>query len=259
MHGEPQALVHRHRRRVGGVDVQHRRLDAAGDDRFEARQRQLAAEAEALEVRIDTDHVDLAEPFGCRFVGLVQLRPAEGGEPSVALVEQESRWIEPRFGLAGEHRVDGPAALFGVAGEGAVVDGHPCRFVDARTERARCHRDGQAGRQRAAHLQQPATGHQPERRGRRFVGRGGASHPPVHDATSVGGNRVEGRGDQRRGCLGVSIGHGDRRGVVADGDGRVTERSTVVVQRQLRADRPDGGGVGPPDVEPLHDAATYRP
>ena len=34
VHGEPQALVHRHRRRVGGVDVQHRRLDAAGDDRL---------------------------------------------------------------------------------------------------------------------------------------------------------------------------------------------------------------------------------
>ena len=69
------------------------------------------AQAEAVEVGVDGDHVDLAER---RLVVGVHLGPAEAGEAAVALVQQEAVRVEPRLGLARLERLDVPAALLGV-------------------------------------------------------------------------------------------------------------------------------------------------
>ena len=50
-----------------------------------------------MEVGVDGDHVDLAED---RVVVGVHLRPAEPGQPAVALVQQEAGGVEPRLRLA---------------------------------------------------------------------------------------------------------------------------------------------------------------
>src|SRR4051812_8023225 len=80
-----------------------------------------ASEPAALEVRVDADHVDLAE--GRRLLG-VHLGPHERGQAAAGfvVVEQEAVRVEPRFPLAGTDVVDRPAALLGMLGEAAVVD-----------------------------------------------------------------------------------------------------------------------------------------
>ena len=147
-----------------------------------------------MEVGIDGDDVDL--PQHRRVVG-VDLRPAEAGQPAVALVEQEPVRVEPRLLLPGLERVEVPAALLGMTGEGPVVDGEPGLLVLADDERPRLERRC-VDRQRAAHLVQQATGGQPDLGGQLHVGLGGLEHPPVHVTASLAPDDLQGRVQQLR-------------------------------------------------------------
>ena len=127
-------------------------------------EREGPPEAEAVEVGVDGDHVDLAEG---RVVtgGRVHLGPAEPGQASVAFVEQESVGVEPGLGLGGSQLVGGPAGLVGVPGEGPVVHCEERVVVDTRSEGAQVDRHRVGGRERAANLEHLADEHQPGRGG----------------------------------------------------------------------------------------------
>ena len=109
------------------------RGDATPRQAVQPGQRQVPAQAAAVEVGVDRDYVDLAEVLS----GLVvHLRPAEAGQPALDLVEQEAGRVEPRLPLPSPQRLDVPAALLGVPVERAVVDLEPRLFVLADDERS---------------------------------------------------------------------------------------------------------------------------
>ena len=234
----------------------------AGDG-VEAGEREVATEAETLEVRVDADHVDLAD-VGAAGVG-VQLGPAERGQAPVALVEEEAGGVEPRLRLALAQALHRPAALFRVRGEGAVVDLDPRRLVLTGPERTRGDVDREAGGQGAAHLVEVPAGREPEIDGARLVGSGGVEHPPVdrlgvaggaeHRADETARQRVvgalgrvdddlEGERAVPRGQLGVA----DRRVVAVRGDRRLeagTAAPLEVEQQVVRQRDAAIGGGGP--------------
>jgi hypothetical protein len=131
---EAEALVEPHRPLVGGVHVEHGGVEAplavepveTGDD-------QGPAQAQALEVGVDGDHVELAQ----RRAGIgVDLGPTEAGEATVALVEEEPVGIEPGLLESCAQRLGVPAALLGVPLEGPVVHFEPSLVVLAGTKRS---------------------------------------------------------------------------------------------------------------------------
>ena len=137
-----------------------------------------------MEVGVDGDHVDLAER---RVVVVVHLRPAEAGQPAVALVEQEAGGVEPRLASRGPRacrRSQPPCS--GCQCEGAVVDGEPRLLVLARATNGRVARSTWlVDRQRPAHLVAArGPGCSPTARGQRRRGRSSARTP-----TSARGRR----------------------------------------------------------------------
>ena len=110
------------------------------------------AEPEAVKLRIDGDDVDLAHR---RCGVIVHLRPAERGQPAVALVQPEAFRVEPWLGLTLPQGVDGPAALLGMIVECGVVDPQPFGLVvtddeGACVDRCRSHRSATADASAAA-------------------------------------------------------------------------------------------------------------
>jgi hypothetical protein len=147
VHGEAESFVERDGRSVVCVDVQHRGGRAVALKMLQAGQRERSTEAQAVEVGVHGDHVDLAD------VRRVQLGPAERCQAVVALVEQEAVGAEPGFELALLQGGDVPATLLAVPGERGVVDFQPRVLVDADSERARGHVGDLCHRKRRAHLQ----------------------------------------------------------------------------------------------------------
>ncbi len=179
VHREPERLVEAHGGHVGGVDVQHADRHAGRRQVLQPGDGQLAAEAEAVEVGVDGDDVDLAQLRVAVWAGLrrVDLGPAEAGQPPVALVQEESAGVEPWLVLAVDHVVARPPSLFLVAGEGPVVHLQPGVLVAAGDERP----DGQVGphgeRERDPHLVERATRCQPQPRRRPARARRSARRP----------------------------------------------------------------------------------
>ena len=100
---EAQGLVEADGGGVVGLDVEHADVEALGREVLQAGDGEVPAEAPADEVRVDGDHVDLAEG-GVAVAGRVDLGPAEAGEAAVVLVEQEALGVEPGLGHApGQH------------------------------------------------------------------------------------------------------------------------------------------------------------
>src|SRR5207249_7701541 len=116
---------------VGAVDVERAGGGPASGEALETGEHELAPEATALEVGVDGDDIDLAEPVtGC----LVHLGPAEAGQAAVILVQEEAGRFEPGLALARLEHLACPRRLVGVAGEGAVVHVQPRLLVDAGAE-----------------------------------------------------------------------------------------------------------------------------
>ena len=154
-------------------------VQAAAGQVVEAGQHQRPAQPRP-EVGVDGDDVDLAER---RVVVGVDLRPAEPGQPAVALVEQEPLGVEPRLRLAGAERVQVPAPLLGVRLEGPVVHLQPGLLVLADPERARGRSIGVARRRGAAG---GAAGAGPAR--------GEPDRPAMASWAAVGSSPTSGRG-----------------------------------------------------------------
>ena len=127
------------------------------------------AEPAALLAGIDPDHVDLPgtrrrrarRRAGVRRSFLlarrVHLGPVETRHPAVPFRDEETRRVEPRLPLPQLEVVPGPAALFGMLGEGPAVEAQPLVLILARDEGA----------------QRPAG-----RQGRRVEGAGQLAGPP---------------------------------------------------------------------------------
>ncbi len=121
----------------------------------------------------------------------VHLRPAEGGERAVDVVQEEAVRIEPRLGLPLLDVVAGPRTLLGVGGERPVVHAQPGVLVLADDERPQREpvsrrRDLGLDREGTAHLEQLPLLAQPVLRGDRALRGSGVVRPPVHDPTAVG-------------------------------------------------------------------------
>jgi hypothetical protein len=108
---------------VGGIDVEHAGADTALGQAGQPPEDEGLAEPRPLGTGVDGDDVDLAQPV------VMDLGPAEAGQLTVALGEQEPRRVEPRLGLALGQGGPVPSALLDVALEGPVVDGQPGVFV----------------------------------------------------------------------------------------------------------------------------------
>ncbi len=228
--GEAEPLVQPDGGGVVGVDVEVGLGDAAIGDRVEPGERELFAEPVAVEVGIDGDHVDLADD-GVEFV--VELRPAERGQPTVDLVQPEPRRVEPRLVHAEGEDVGGPSALFAVFQKGAVVDREPGRVVVAGNEVTGLDRGPDVERERSAHLVETANGCQAMGLGERTVGIGGVVDPPEHAAATGARERVEGGlGDVvEHDPAVVDVGADERlerRRVVGSGDLRQRDRTGLV-------------------------------
>src|SRR5438552_10808626 len=94
----------------------------------EADDRERAAEAASLRAGIDADDEDLAE-LRIAPVRVVDLDPVEAGEALRVERQEEERGIEPGLVHATAQGFLGPAALFGVIRERAVVHVEPCALV----------------------------------------------------------------------------------------------------------------------------------
>jgi hypothetical protein len=126
--GEAQVAVQRDGGGVGRVDVEHAHSEAPLGQVIEAGQNKGPTEAQTLKVGVDRDDIDLAQ---LRPLVAVNLRPARGGQTPVSFVETKAMRVEPWFGLAFEQGVERPVPLFGMGGEGPVVDRQPRFFVAA--------------------------------------------------------------------------------------------------------------------------------
>jgi hypothetical protein len=174
---------------VVGIHVEHAHCDALVGQVLEPSESERPAEAQALRVWVDTDDVDLAED-GRRVV--MDLRPAEGHEPALALVEEEAGGVEPRLTFPGLDRVERPAPLLWMVAEGAIVHLQPRRLVAPGDERAGRHVHGETRRQRPPHLVEQAPLTQADGGGEAGVLIVGVRDPPVDVAATLARDGVDG-------------------------------------------------------------------
>src|SRR5689334_19506043 len=132
----------------------------------QAGQGERPAEPAALLVGVYADHVDLAQR------GVVHLGPVEAGHMAVPFRDEEARRVEPWFPFPQVQVVPGPAALFGMLGEGPAVQLQPLVLVPAWHEAAqrparRERRLVQRLTQRATHLPEGTEALEPGRPGQR--------------------------------------------------------------------------------------------
>ena len=153
MHFESERSIQRHGGRVGFIDVQHSNPHALLADVVESRNGESPAQSEAMEVGVDGDDVDLTEDRS----GLeVDLGPTKRCQSALAFVEQKAFGVEPGLALSSVERLERPASLFVVPGEGAVVHLEPGQLIGSLDERP-CRNRGSivlVDREIDAHLQQ---------------------------------------------------------------------------------------------------------
>ena len=210
-------------------------------------------EPRALRARIDADHVDLAEPR-IAIVGVVQLEPVEAREPVGVERQQEQRGIEPRLGHTPCERRRGPAALLGVAGEGAVVDIEPGRFVAADLERAHARRRPAISGRRASgsadpHLVEVAVRVHSGCRELRVVVGTGAQDPQHEESAAVRSDVTDGRAHERA-AVGCRAGIGRNREAERPVPGRVVVAAGDVRVAPIADEEARGIGARMLEIEP---------
>ncbi len=223
--GEPQRAVEPDGRLVRAVHVEHADAQPPAGEVLEAGEGEGTSEPEAMEGRVDGDHVDLAHRRAL-VGGRVHLGPAEPGQCAVVLGEQEALRVEPRLLLPGPERLEIPPALLGMGGEGPVVDRQPALLVPTDHERPGGEVVMEPGGERSAHLVERPARVQAGAGGELLVGHGGLEHPPVDVAAPLVADDVQ-RGVQQLGADGQRL-------VPVMGVDHELESPRVVAPRQLR-------------------------